>query len=467
MIPKPYYQDEHVTLYCGDCVATMKTMPDNSVDSIVTDPPYGLGFMGKGWDATVPGVEVWIECLRVLKPGGHLLAFAGTRTQHRMACAIEDAGFEIRDMIAWVYGSGFPKSLDVSKAIDKAAGATRERGTPGRYAARRPRDEVGALNAYADGVGDAGSALVTAPATDAARQWQGWGTALKPSLETVTWARKPLLPETERRTILSNLSQMEARLWLLFDVSAADHSSTSSQSEFVAACDIAQWTAEDVTHIRVDLFGQMDTSQYVSAVTSSLNIVSSWRHTLEESWSDGNTSTTGTESSQTIDLKTLRFSLSQITPKSMVESCSLTGGFNANASTAERYFSDCVSLLQNIRKLSATGLAMSLAQRSQPDETVKPKLDPIVMARKPLIGTVAANVLEYGTGGINVDACRVAGEMGPDRAEGKPRRTDNTKYGKANETINPQSELGRWACNLISIRKFRPNKWKELASKMH
>ena len=103
----------------GDCLEVLRSMPDCSVDAVVTDPPYGLSFMGKKWDYDVPSVEVWAECLRVLKPGGHLLAFAGTRTQHRMAVRIEDAGFEIRDMIAWVYGSGFPKSLDVSKAIDK------------------------------------------------------------------------------------------------------------------------------------------------------------------------------------------------------------------------------------------------------------------------------------------------------------------------------------------------------------
>lgn len=114
------------TLHNGDCLDVLRGMADNSIDSIVTDPPYGLSFMGKKWDYDVPAVEVWAECLRVLKPGGHLLAFAGTRTQHRMAVRIEDAGFEIRDMIAWVYGSGFPKSLDVSKAIDKAAGAERE-----------------------------------------------------------------------------------------------------------------------------------------------------------------------------------------------------------------------------------------------------------------------------------------------------------------------------------------------------
>jgi len=123
----------------GDCLEVLRTLPDNSVDSVVTDPPYGLSFMGKKWDYDVPCSEVWAECLRVLKPGGHLLAFAGTRTQHRMAVRIEDAGFEIRDMIAWVYGSGFPKSHNL-------------------------KDD-----------------------------WQGWGTALKPALEPITVARKPLI----------------------------------------------------------------------------------------------------------------------------------------------------------------------------------------------------------------------------------------------------------------------------------
>ena len=113
-------------IICADCLEYLPTLDADSIDSIVTDPPYGLSFMGKHWDYDVPSVDIWRECLRVLKPGGHLLAFAGTRTQHRMAVNIEDAGFEIRDMIAWVYGSGFPKSMDVSKAIDKSAGAERE-----------------------------------------------------------------------------------------------------------------------------------------------------------------------------------------------------------------------------------------------------------------------------------------------------------------------------------------------------
>ena len=115
------------TLLLGDCLDVLCGVEDCSVDSVVCDPPYGLSFMGKRWDYDVPSVAIWRECLRVLKPGGYLLAFAGSRTQHRMAVNIEDAGFELRDSIAWLYGSGFPKSLDVSKAIDKAAGVEREK----------------------------------------------------------------------------------------------------------------------------------------------------------------------------------------------------------------------------------------------------------------------------------------------------------------------------------------------------
>ena len=179
-----------IQLKHADCRKAMQDMDAASVDSIVTDPPYGLSFMGKAWDHGVPGQVFWDAALRVAKPGAHLLAFGGTRTYHRLVCAIEDAGWEIRDTIAWVHAMGFPKSLDVSKAIDKAAGVEREVGKPGRYASRRPRDEVPSVNAY-QGVGDASTALVTAPATPEAEQWDGWGTALKPALEPICVARKP------------------------------------------------------------------------------------------------------------------------------------------------------------------------------------------------------------------------------------------------------------------------------------
>lgn len=184
----------NINLMLGNCLERMRELPDNSVDSIVTDPPYGLSFMGKKWDYDVPSTEIWAECLRVLKPGGHLLAFAGTRTQHRMAVRIEDAGFEIRDMIAWVYGSGFPKSLDVSKAIDKAAGAEREFVPVGNAVKRMiPGADQNETGSWIKDNGREYQPGTSTPATEAAQQWQGWGTALKPALEPITVARKPLI----------------------------------------------------------------------------------------------------------------------------------------------------------------------------------------------------------------------------------------------------------------------------------
>lgn len=236
----PYYADEHVTLYHGDCLEVLGALPDCSVHAVVTDPPYGISFMGKQWDQ--PGefgsksrrgggpnhrrgqqdaaleagrydlsphamgnfqrwCEVWAtECLRILKPGGHLLSFGGSRTWHRLACAVEDAGFEIRDSIAWLYGEGFPKSLDVSKAIDKAEGAQREvlgeqpdrwtsKGTVLNFATDRPQESV---------------PVTAGPATAAAAAaWDGWGTALKPAFEPIVVARKPL-SGTVAQTVLEH-----------------------------------------------------------------------------------------------------------------------------------------------------------------------------------------------------------------------------------------------------------------------
>lgn len=180
-----------MTVINVDCLEGFSYFPDNSFDSIVCDPPYELGFMGKSWDSTgiAYNVAMWREALRVLKPGGHLLAFSGSRTYHRMTCAIEDAGFDIRDQIMWVYGSGFPKSLDVSKAIDKAAGAKREViGNTGRDPNRmlKFKEQDGCKRSPTN-------EDITAPATDAARQWDGWGTALKPAHEPICMARKPLI----------------------------------------------------------------------------------------------------------------------------------------------------------------------------------------------------------------------------------------------------------------------------------
>ena len=193
-----YYFSERFSLFKGDSRQVLPLMKENSIDSIVCDPPYELGFMGKSWDSTgiANDVDLWKEVLRVLKPGGHLLAFSGSRTYHRMVVAIEDAGFEIRDQIMWVYGSGFPKSHNISKGIDKAAGAEREViewiSTPYKI------DSGAAVAEYSQLKGTVTmdengyrTTPITAPATRAAQQWQGWGTALKPAHEPIVLARKP------------------------------------------------------------------------------------------------------------------------------------------------------------------------------------------------------------------------------------------------------------------------------------
>jgi DNA modification methylase len=214
-------------LYVGDNLEHIRKLPDNSVDAVVTDPPYGLGkepdpravlrdwlvkkefraggsgFMGREWDAFVPSPVLWMECYRVLKPGGHLLSFAGTRTYDWVVMGLRLAGFEIRDQIMWIFGSGFPKSLNVSKAIDRAAGA--ERKIVGTY---DPRSKFDGKDRKSKAISerwrqyegrddeedrmDWSSAPITAPATQAARQWDGWHTALKPAHEPVVLARKPL-----------------------------------------------------------------------------------------------------------------------------------------------------------------------------------------------------------------------------------------------------------------------------------
>jgi site-specific DNA-methyltransferase (adenine-specific) len=210
-----YLNNSKSVVFHGNCLEELKNLPDNSIDSIVTDPPYGLGdsnpdyivdalkmwvsgdrshipagkgFMGKSWDAFVPPPAVWDECFRVLKPGGHILVFAGARTQDLMCLSVRMAGFEIRDSISWIYGSGFPKSLDISKALDKMAGAERE------VLGRNPNSRENATKKntlYESGtVGK--TDFITAPSTDAAKQWDGWGTALKPALEPIIVGRKPL-----------------------------------------------------------------------------------------------------------------------------------------------------------------------------------------------------------------------------------------------------------------------------------
>ena len=178
---------------CGDCVEILRSFPDNSIDSIVCDPPYGIGFMGKDWDHSVPTEEWARECYRVLKHGGHIVAFGATRAIHRMVCALEDEGFEIRDMINWLYFSGFPKSMDISKQIDKMKGVDPiDTGVPDPNCKGRKTNGESFVSGLLHQKNKTRERNIIKPATEEAQYWEGWGTALKPAQEPAILCRKPI-----------------------------------------------------------------------------------------------------------------------------------------------------------------------------------------------------------------------------------------------------------------------------------
>ena len=304
-------------LILGDCLEKLKDLEDNSVDSIVTDPPYGISFMGSKWDYDVPSVNIWKECFRVLKPGGHILSFSSARTYHRMAVNVEDAGFEIRDQIMWVYGSGFPKSLNVGKAIDKKLGVEREVvGIKNRPAISTNNSNEGwkrPSHFNEDGTHKT-TMNVTVPTSEEAKQWDGWGTALKPAHEPIVLARKPL----EKKTVADNVLEYGTGAINIDDCRVPlngdeDMSASQASSKSTFSANANDWT----------------TSTYKEEGRWPANFI---HDGLEEEWS--------------------------------------------------KYF-----------------------------YSSKPAHEPIVMARKPLEKkTVADNVLEYGTGAINIDATRIPTE---------------------------------------------------------
>lgn len=316
------------TLHHGDCLEVLRTMPDCSVDACVTDPPYGLSFMGKAWDYDVPTVDVWREVLRVLKPGGHLLAFAGTRTQHRMAVAIEDAGFEIRDMIAWVYGSGFPKSLDVSKAIDKRGGS------------------VAGFEQFRDAVRDA----MKRNGVSRSQLQAALGNHMLSHY--LTAGSQPAVPNLRDYRIIRDVVQLGSKFDELF-ADEAEREVVGQQQGTTLAVAPGQGTDRNATMLDITAPATPEAQQW-----------SGW------------------------------------------------------------------------------GTAL------------KPALEPVTVARKPFTGTVAANVLQHGTGALNVDGCRVAcadkakfpaGTVSTTEAVfggGSGRYADRART----EDSNPN---GRWPANLI------------------
>ena len=441
-------------LILGDCLEKLKELEDNSVDSVVTDPPYGLSFMGKKWDYDVPSQEIWEECLRVLKPGGYLLAFAGTRTQHRMAVRIEDAGFEIRDMIAWVYGSGFPKSHNVALGIDKKTGYDKNRGHAISSGSKihpttgKPRASGELLPAYEGH-------------TEEAKKWNGWGTALKPALESITVAQKKLDSSSDSMVKLVYIIKKTLCQLPLFATTAKEILMLNQQ-ELNEDVDTAQWIVEKNINILEDLYVLMDMLQLKSTENSNWNIVLLWLSILEELYKAMNTSTTLTKSNTIIELKILHSMEWENIFQNITQAKSTqTNGLSASVWNAESVFNALKLKLNYIQEHSAIGNAMLKEDKKD----FAPNLSPIIMSRKPFKGSVAQNVLKYGTGGINIDECRVEsnedmsnlkayGSMPENKVDGKgfSRPWMNDKQSildKQNAAIDKMKSLGRFPANLI------------------
>lgn len=426
-------------IHHGDLFDVLPTLPAESIDSGVMDPPYGIGFMGKQWDTFKPGeterkvvanteidsdnpnlknrkrrpatspsnveydrslmgqrafqewTERWArEVFRVLKPGAHLLVCGAPRSYHRMASGLEDAGFEVRDTLAWVTGQGFPKSLNFS---------------------------------------------------------DGWGTGLKPGWESVTVARKPLSFTQNQRIIVANLLQLEARLWTLCARDAGELSA-SSRSELDAAFASARWTADDRSNTLAALSGLTDTSRFESALRTSLNIVSSWNDTLADLLRRASTSTTRTNASPTIDWTTLKSCSSVLTPHDIIRAVIRTPGYGFDAAPAARYLTVALRSISDTLELSALERVMSPAlinYRDAADLDIPDNLECFIVARKPLAGTVKANRDKFGTGAINVDGCRVG--TGGQLRWSEPRDM-GYHGGTDSKGIASESDLGRWPANV-------------------
>jgi DNA modification methylase len=331
---------------CGDCLQKMKTLPSNSVDSVVTDPPYGLAFMGKKWDYDVPSVEVWQECLRVLKPGGHLLAFAGTRTQHRMAVRIEDAGFEIRDMIAWVYGSGFSKGFNLSRVESCECGAN-------------PIPCTHTVKEGADGK------------SQTEHDMPGLRETNLSTTERVEEKRHPLLQSHMQQQAAGVQSNAQARS----DCQAGKQNAGQEQSGMEGR--------------GVHRAGQgLSNDPQSEASTGEAERLCAGTHT--GGGTNAGQATAGRRGSSSHQPQQGGQQAGE--PESVQQS---PGALDAGALQGRGQCERCGKLKSQLKGWSSS---------------LKPALEPITVARKPFPGTVAANVLEHGTGAMNIDGCRVGTE---------------------------------------------------------
>lgn len=454
----------------GDCLDQLKNLSPNSVDSLITDPPAGIAFMGNEWDKDKGGRTQWItwmtevmkECLRVLKPGAHGLVWAIPRTSHWTATALEDAGFEVRDVVTHLFGSGFPKSLDISKAIDKAAGAEREivgyRNESGPDFSDPQFIEQGSMMRATDAKRT--QIPITEPSTSEAKQWQGWGTSLKPASERWILVKKPNIYDLDvsNKLIGELLCRMSSARFAAKVSTLNQADSQSAQTQ-----DFAQWLVDALTILSsTEQSELMDMFSSPEMGLTFLNIGLLWSGILDVLSSHGNMFTTETKTSLTIELKTLNSFLSMTIQESIILEEMIQSGQEPSVGTATRLLSASYQRLRSILTLivqsSATmpaGSKASLIQNLQQHETViqtAPSSEDYILIRKPLSEkTVAANVLKHGTGGINIDASRI---------DGKPRATHGDRNIRTQDNLNgrynggmPLGEYpvatGRFPANLI------------------
>lgn len=435
----------------GDCLEVMQIFDDDTFTGMITDPPYGIKFMGKKWDYEIPKVGVWQEALRVMKPGAHALVACGTRTQHRMAVNLEDAGFEIRDLVAWVYGSGFTKSMDISKAIDKAAGVEREvigNGVSGKPQSHNTHNMGNDIRN--GGYEFGGEYDITAPATPAAKLWQGYGTALKPAVEMWTLVQKPF------SAVNNNTILCQSREYARFAEKNLQHFQARLQKERVpivpANAPIQQGggvknstaigKGEDSSAVLTDISQSM-----LEDVITNLNTISSWKQKLEDLSQRMNRSTILTGYDLTTDLKILNSLLLQLTQSTTIKEEYRVNGVSADVLSVENYLNALNLKLIGIHKLSALENAIT---------NLSPNLELWTLCRKPLSEkTVSANVLKWGCGGINIDGCRVTmtpGDANKSLGNWKPKGYDlkNSVYEFGSKVITTkQNQQGRFPANLI------------------
>jgi hypothetical protein len=459
----------------GDCLDLMPWLvSDESVDALVCDPPAGIGFMGKEWDHHKGGRREWIEwmteimreCLRVMKPGAHGLVWALPRTSHWTATALEDAGFEVRDVVTHLFGSGFPKSLDVSKAIDKAAGAERELVGYGKL---NPRDKKSYEPKASNDIFDRNKGMrklaITAPSTDAAKQWQGWGTSLKPAVERWLLVRKPLTT-VPLDGILRETSLLFEDLICRFAPAKFAQKILASNPKDLGDLKLgfAQWIA-DVSHTLLSQKESelMDMFRSQAEAKTFSNIVLSWNAFLDALCDMENKSIIKIETELTTDLKTLSFLISQITQENTTQDVTTDYGIHLSAINAAPVLSAIEMLTLNLSKYFAQETASIVAAQfhDQAQKLLKTERvikgagwsEDIILIRKPISEkTVAANVLKWGCGALNIDASRIDGKPRTTHANGNfQSKTDETGkifdgYGLGVKLSEPQ---GRFPANLV------------------